>query len=224
MNDEARLLSQLFKLRAGKSQAKFGREHGIGSGSMVWQYLNGRRPLSLSTASKFGRGLGVDIAEFSPRLAEVRAQLASEPSERPDDEVVRVQCVHLQLSASSRKFTARPHEPGDVFVAFRREWLVSKGLNSAALIATECVDDSMAPTLAPGDLVVIDTTDTQPEEASVYAMGYEGNFLVRRLFRDDGAWWLGCDNNSSHRFMRKHFVEKHCFILGRVVHRQSEVI
>lgn len=224
MNDEARLLSQLFKLRAGKSQAKFGREYGIGSGSMVWQYLNGRRPLSLSAATKFGRALGVDIAEFSPRLAELRAQLANEPAKLPDDEIVRVQCVHLQLSGSSSKLIVRPQAPDEVFVALTREWLDSKGLNSAALIATECADDSMAPTLAQGDLIVIDTTDTQPEEASVYAISYEGRVIVRRLFRDDGAWWLGCDNTNSHRFTRKHFVAKHCFILGRVVHRQGEVI
>jgi transcriptional regulator with XRE-family HTH domain len=96
MNEEAHRLSQLFKLRANLSQAKFGKEYGIGSGSMVWQYLNGRRPLSLATAAKFARGLQVEIAEFSQRLAEVRTQLAGgiHEGDQPG-EFVRIPCVQV---------------------------------------------------------------------------------------------------------------------------------
>jgi hypothetical protein len=36
---------------------------------MVWQYLNGHRPLNLQAAVKFAKGLGVQLHDFSPRLA-----------------------------------------------------------------------------------------------------------------------------------------------------------
>lgn len=51
------------------SQAEFGAEHDLGSQGMVWQYLNGTKPLGLDAAEKFARGLGCKITDFSPRLA-----------------------------------------------------------------------------------------------------------------------------------------------------------
>ncbi len=36
---------------------------------MVWQYLNGHRPLNIGAAAAFATGLGVKIPAFSPRLA-----------------------------------------------------------------------------------------------------------------------------------------------------------
>ena len=77
---EAARLKQLFAKHAGMSQAEFGRRFEVGSAGMVWQYLNAHRPLNLSVASKFARGLGVAIGQFSPRLAE-RAKEISEALE-----------------------------------------------------------------------------------------------------------------------------------------------
>lgn len=71
---EAHALKRLFGERSTVSQAKFGKEHGLGTAGMVWQYLNGHRPLNLQAAVKFAKGLGVRIQDFSPRLAaQVRA-------------------------------------------------------------------------------------------------------------------------------------------------------
>lgn len=81
---EASALKALFRERVTASQAAFGREYGIGSGAMVWQYLNGNRPLSLVVALRFAKGLGVPIAEFSKRLAaeaNVMRELLSELSQ-----------------------------------------------------------------------------------------------------------------------------------------------
>lgn len=36
---------------------------------MVWQYLNGHRPLNINAATGFALGLSVGIGQFSPRLA-----------------------------------------------------------------------------------------------------------------------------------------------------------
>ena len=66
---EAHALKRLFEERSKLSQAKFGKEHGLGTAGMVWQYLNGHRPLNLHAAVKFAKGLGVRIQDFSPRLA-----------------------------------------------------------------------------------------------------------------------------------------------------------
>lgn len=222
---EAERLEQLFKLRAMTSQASFGKEHGVGSASMVWQYLHGRRRLNLESAIKFARGLNVQLEDFSPRLAKERDQLLGYSDQRfALQEYARVPCVCITVSKASRRFTAEPIGLDPIFIAFRHDWLTARGLDGGALLATECNDDAMRPTLTRGDMVIINTADTELEDAAVYGIGYEEQFLVRRLLRDEGAWWLASDDIGSQRFKRKRYVEKHCFMLGKVVHRQSEVI
>lgn len=53
----------------GLSQADFGTIYGIGSQSMVAQYLSGHRPLNFEAAAKFAKGLGCTIADISPEMA-----------------------------------------------------------------------------------------------------------------------------------------------------------
>jgi hypothetical protein len=74
---DAQNLRRLFDARLetvaeGKliSQMEFGAKYGIGSQGMVWQYLNGHRPLNIKAAVAFARGLSVSVADFSPKLAE----------------------------------------------------------------------------------------------------------------------------------------------------------
>ncbi|WP_269501075.1 helix-turn-helix domain-containing protein [Burkholderia sp. IMCC1007] len=67
---EAEALAKLFEENSELSQGEFGARYGIGTQGMVWQYLNGRRPLNIAAATAFAIGLGVKIPSFSPRLAQ----------------------------------------------------------------------------------------------------------------------------------------------------------
>ena len=65
-------LRELYETRApsGMSQEQFGAEYGLGSQGMVWQYLNGHRPLNFEAAAKFAKGLRCNIADISPEMAD----------------------------------------------------------------------------------------------------------------------------------------------------------
>ena len=67
-------LKTLFDAREDLTQKDLGATCGIGTGGMVSQYLNAKRPISLHTAIKFAKGLGVSVADISPTLS---AQLPS---------------------------------------------------------------------------------------------------------------------------------------------------
>lgn len=84
--EEASALAKLFAEKTDLSQAEFGARYEIGSQGMVWQYLNGRRPLNIGAATAFATGLGVKIPAFSPRLAadiERAYAMVREGDERP---------------------------------------------------------------------------------------------------------------------------------------------
>ncbi len=226
---EAKQLSKLFDRHAVMSQAEFGRKYGLGSSSMVNQYLKARRTLGLLAGAKFAIGLGVDLRSISPRLADelkfaLKALPQAQPSTDQSPEYARVQCVDMQLQANMRGYKATPLGTSGAFIAFRHDWLKNRCLDSEHLLAVQVNDDGMRPTVASGDLVVINTADKKLDDAVVFAVNYEGELRIRRLVRDAGAWWLYCDNPDMQRFPKKQFIAKHCYILGRIVHRQSEAI
>lgn len=72
---EAAALKAIYERKAAGIERKaFGKLHDIGSGSMMWQYLEGHRPLNLAAASRFARALDVPIDSFSQRLAAEAAE------------------------------------------------------------------------------------------------------------------------------------------------------
>lgn len=77
--EDAERLRTVFAERKGRmSQEEFGLRFDIGSQSMIWQYLNARRPLNIKAAANFARGLGVSVDVISPRLAnEIRRASAA---------------------------------------------------------------------------------------------------------------------------------------------------
>jgi phage repressor protein C with HTH and peptisase S24 domain len=82
----------------------------------------------------------------------------------------------------------------------------------------------MEPSLHEGDTVVINTADTTPKDGEVFALNYEGESVIKRLVRDAGDWWLASDNADKRAYPNKRWVDGLSFIVGRVVHKQSERI
>lgn len=222
---EARRLRTLFGERTSMTHGDFGKAYGLGSASMVWQYLNGRRQLHLLAGSRFAKGLRASLDEVSPRLAkEWGALLAEMGSEapQPSSEYVQIPLVDIKMVANKKRYSFEPRASTSTFIAFRDDWLRQRKLSAAALFAVECPDEGMQPTICRGDLVVVNRDEIECQEAQVFAINYEGQLRLRRLFRDDGAWWLHCDDTDDRRFPRKKLVDRYCYVLGRVVHRQSE--
>lgn len=81
--DDANRLKRIFE-KSGFTQEEFGSEFEIGNQSMVGQYLNAKRPLSLSSVGKFSNGLKVAIDQISPTLAAQIRELSSLVESSPD--------------------------------------------------------------------------------------------------------------------------------------------
>lgn len=223
---EAKQLSRLFDERVTMSQAAFGSANKLGTSSMVNQYLKARRPLGLLAGIRFATGMGIDLRSISPRLAdELDQALKVLPrAQANESEYARVKCVQLQLQAGAKVFKSKPLDANGAFIAFRHDWLKQRNLDDSKLLAVQVNDDGMKPTVVNGDLVIVNTADRKLADSAVFAINYEGELRIRRLVRDAAAWWLYCDNPDAQRFPKKQFIVKHCYIIGRIVHRQSETI
>ncbi|GAB2182564.1 hypothetical protein DLREEDagrD3_27870 [Denitratisoma sp. agr-D3] len=196
---------------------------------MVNQYLSARRPLNLMAGIRFAAGMGVELNSFSPRLAaELELALKVAPQARGEgihqSDYATIRCVQLQLQAGRNEYKIRSLPKVGAFIAFRNDWLKQRNYDSHKLLAIPMNDEGMRPTLAQNDLIVVNTADTAFADTAVFAVNYEGDVLIRRIVRDAASWWLYCDNPDAQRFPKKVWVDKHCYIIGKVIHRQSESI
>lgn len=132
--------------------------------------------------------------------------------------------VRLKLTAGISGFAVEPehHNDDPLTTAIPTSWVVQRGYAPSSLVAIEVRGESMEPTFYAGDLVVLNTADTQPVDGGVYAVNYEGEPVVKRMSRDAGQWWLTSDNPDQRKYHRKECSGDTCIVVGRVVRRETE--
>lgn len=142
-------------------------------------------------------------------------------STNPDYPSVRR--VVFRLSAGVSGYAIEYPDEEDAPIVFRRDWLERNRYKPESLFAVRVTNGSMEPGLYDGDTVVVNTAATDPVDGAVFAVNYEGELVIKRMMRDAGQWWLSSDNPDQARYPRK-VCHEATFIIGRVVHKQSERI
>ncbi|GEM_PF-758455 len=222
----------------GGNVAAFGRLVGYRDGAFVRQMLAGTRVISEKTvhAVEALPGLCNWFAADAPAAAsppppmqvfeDVATYEVARPSAGPQIAFIPVTTGRLASGQSRLVRTQGAEAGGDgaesEVACFPYRWLQQRGLRPSDLLALRMVDGSMEPSLHAGDIVTVNTTDTHPVEGAVYAANEEGRWLVRRLLRDRGGWWLTADNPL--RYPRKELVSPIVVLIGRVMHVGSEVL
>jgi phage repressor protein C with HTH and peptisase S24 domain len=108
-------------------------------------------------------------------------------------------------------------------IVFAKSWYEGRSLDPAKLFAVKVANGSMESGLYDGDTVVVNTAQTAPKDGHVFAANFEGQLVIKRLQRDAGEWWLSSDNPDQRRYPRK-ICDENCFLIGEIVHKQSERI
>jgi SOS-response transcriptional repressor LexA len=155
---EAAALKELFEQvarGAGVSQERFGLDHDIGSQGMVWQYLNGHRPLNLSVALKFAKGLRVSVADFSPRLAhELHLAGMATAAHAADDSINILRASQIPVVG-----TARGGDDGyfvELELTGQPDGFVSYPTKRSNAYAIRVKSDRMRPRIKPGEYVIVE--------------------------------------------------------------------
>jgi phage repressor protein C with HTH and peptisase S24 domain len=73
-------------------------------------------------------------------------------------------------------------------MAFTKRWMVERGIKGReALRFCKVIGPSMEPELHDGDVVMVETTQTQVIDGSIYAIQYGSEIRVRKLFSTLGS-------------------------------------
>jgi len=219
---------------AGAIPADLARACGIKPAS-VSNWLSGEtKSLKSSTAMRAAEFLKVNqlwLAEgrgpkrplSAPALSMLPAPLDGPGAVAPSADFVPIRRVRLKVSAGVTGFAVDPLDGDGAPIFFRADWLAAKRWRADRLIALRVAGASMAPGLYDGDLVVINTDDTEPRDGEVFVINYEGEAVIKRLRRDGGLWWLASDNPDKRLYADKR-CDEHALVLGRVIYKQSEHI
>jgi phage repressor protein C with HTH and peptisase S24 domain len=140
-----------------------------------------------------------------------------------DTEFVAIRRVDFKLSAGIKGYAIEPLNGERAPIFFRQDWLNKRGYDVEHLHAIEISGPSMETSLYEGDLVVVNTKENKPIDGEVFAANYEGELVVKRFIRESGKWWLASDNPDKRRFPNK-LADESCFIIGKLIHRQTERI
>lgn len=200
-----------------------------GNQSLISQYLTGRIPLNYLAVVRFAQALGVDPREIRADLPEFSVApwaglTTGQPAVDSDTAgFVAVRRGTLRLSAGVLGYAIEyeNHDAPPIF--FREAWFRNNGFRPDRLLGLKVRGSSMEPGLHDGDTVIVNLQDTKPHDGTVFAVNYEGECVIKRLKRDAGEWWLSSDNQDKRRYPDKKCTED-AIIVGRVVHKASDVI
>jgi phage repressor protein C with HTH and peptisase S24 domain len=203
--------------------------------SYLSQLMTGRASFGEKAARRIERDYGMDAgyldkADFvfqqgdKMTLVELKTNVKpANPILDEDSDFVAIKRVDFKLSAGIKGYAIEPLNGERAPIFFRQDWLNKRGYDVEHLHAIEISGPSMETSLYEGDLVVVNTKENKPIDGEVFAANYEGELVVKRFIRESGKWWLASDNPDKRRFPNK-LADESCFIIGKLIHRQTERI
>ncbi len=208
---------------AGISQSELSRRVGV-SRSAVSLWCDGTTTsLDGDNLLKTAEVLGISPVWLNTGRGKMKRGENKEIPLYDNPEYPAIKRVKIKISAGVTGFGVEPLNDEHAPIVFHRSWYESNGYKPDNLIAIKVHGASMEPGLYDGDWVVINTEDVTPRDGIAFALNYDGESVVKRLFRTDGQW-VAASDNSDKRIYRDRALNGDTFIIGRVVHKQSERI
>jgi len=255
MEDSDRLKEIFQRKRASLKLTQEKLAEGLGDGvtqGAVSHFMNRRTALSLKAAAVFSKLLEVPVSEISPILAqqieamglssavtETRsgAELTDAPAANSpfpagaDGSEIDERYAHIpQYSAKAAAGFGHenPHVETLATLAFKLDWLRTKGVKADHLFVMYADGDSMWPTVNDHDVLLVDTSRTEATDGHVFVLtSNDRGSIVKRLVQSPlGGWIIRSDNEDKGEYpdllLSRSEVNEHR-IIGRVIWRGGDL-
>ena len=210
------------------SASKLARMAGV-SESVIRKWKNGESEPTLSNLISLAHAGGKNIdwlatgkenyqgLEFPDKdKLVIKEDLAQYHSYSDWSEFAKIPLYDVEVSAGYGAVVDQEQIKG--VIAFRQDWLRSKGLQQSKVITLTAKGDSMQPTIDHGDLLLVDCNTKNVTSDSIYVIRRDGHLFVKRLQQMiSGDLYIKSDNPTyTQETIPKHEV-KNLDIIGRVV-------
>jgi len=179
----------------GINRAAFAREHKVpGGAAMIYQHINGLKPISMKAGKAYAKGFGCALEDISQRLAaEVRASsrfLGEAPNTEQSvtslgESFVRFDLHPIRYSAGPGTTTSSYEVVEHLDIA--RQWAVEKlgSCDPGRIKIVICSGTSMSPTIPDGSLLFVDVRINHFVGDGIYCLsvghGAGERLLVKRV-------------------------------------------
>ncbi|CAI8908544.1 CI repressor protein [Pseudomonas syringae pv. tomato] len=207
--------------------------------SAVSQYLGGKLALNLEALIKLSEVLDFEPEDVSPTLGRgvtrkkdstgqgknKSVDLSNEEEDGADNYAFIPQYTAMAAAGAGHD---NPHVEIRSTLAFKKEWLASKGLQPRNLRVIYADGESMWPTINDQDVLLVDSSQVEPVDNGVFVIesGADGT-LVKRLVRAPLQQWILLSDNTDKaaypdRFYLRSESNEHQ-IVGRVIWRGGDL-
>ncbi len=212
------------------------------------QYATGKVALNLDALLKLSEALDFELEEVSPTLAKgikrtienSQFDLAATPaavdstplptSDEPDIDLDGSYSFIPQYTARAAAGTGHdnPHVEIRSTLAFKKEWLKTKGLHPKNLRVIYADGESMWPTISHQDVLLVDSSQVEPMDGGVFVIeSITDGTIVKRLVKAPlDMWILRSDNTDKASFRDRSFrrsEQNEHRIVGRVIWRGGDL-
>lgn len=160
-------------LRKRSLSASAASKAAVGNPSLIKNIKLGKQP-AWENVIKLAQVLGLEFYLGPPRGIE-------HPVGAFEDTEPYATIGHSEQLASAGVGAAADVTIEPVRLAFREQWLRTRGINPARASILRVRGESMAPTLRDGNLILIDEQDLELRERRIFVYERAGDILVKRL-------------------------------------------
>ncbi len=104
-------------------------------------------------------------------------------------------------------------------------WFAARGLDPSRVIACKVSGDSMQPTIRDGSIVLVDTSDTEIHDGTIYAFAQGDSLRVKRLGRQGSGGLLIRSDNPGYppESVPGEIAESSVKVIGRAVGTEADL-
>jgi len=188
------LFSERLRIAIGnESTNRFAKKCGIGE-SLVRKYLNGSLP-GIDKALAMARASGVSLDWLVSGEGSMRADEKADEASL-DDEFAMVPGYNIQVAAGDGALPGP--ENATRKLAFRHKWLRYRGLKVKNLALVFAKGDSMEPTIDDNNTVMIDTSQKELRDGSIYVIRTNDHLIIKRIQTRLGSQVLLISDNKAY--------------------------
>jgi phage repressor protein C with HTH and peptisase S24 domain len=186
------------------------------SESVVRKWRDGKSDPSRENLLSLANVSGVSIEWLVAGTGPIYPHGNDLTSDREEPEFAFIRGYDVQLTAVTGIST--DNEQATRRLAFRHQWLKYRGLNEKDLVMVFTKGDSMEPTISDSNTLMVDTSDTEPQDGGIYVIRNDGHLLVKRTQVAVGQGvWLISDNKEYKEQLVRFEDTLDLEVIGRVV-------
>lgn len=242
MNSYSDRLKQALE-QAGVSVRQLSADLGI-SYQAIYSVLNGSsKSLSARNNEEAARRLGVSSRWLASGIGAMKDARQSVQVSDVDgynaSEIVEIRVSGIVRTCFGEASVGQAGRDGSAF--FKTSWMDERGLTALNFHGFIMYGKGMEPTIYDGDTIFLNGGSTTPEDGGVFVVGivdaitHKMEGVVKRLMKRHGVWHMHSDNPDKNLYpnepmpplatqLSEILSGEGCFIIGRVIYRQSERI